>query len=188
VKKEDKTAASWPVRVVILVALLALAFFGIREYSANKYGTDLHNAIYYITTSADELEDAGIQFLTVWNNSLYRIEDEKTDRFTREENGTGLFYEDFNDALALLLEDSDYNAALREADRAQREAAALMANLTNPPRRYEDAYRQLKTLYADYMEFYDLVNRPHGNFESFSTCFDDVRNRILKDTYALSMY
>ena len=169
--------------------IIALGVAGKWQYDVYNYGINLHNAAYYIMTSSEKLEDAGIQFLTVWNNSLFEIQDDETDKFTRvTRDETGAFYSDFNDALDLLVADKDYQRTIRQAEEARSEASELMGKLTNPPRRYEEAYRNIKTLYSDYMAFYNIVVNPSGNYSSYSDKFEQARDKLLEVYYSVSMY
>lgn len=44
--------------------------------------------------------------LSVWHNSIYKIEDEETDVYTR--NKKGVYFEDFNEALNNLVNSDEY--------------------------------------------------------------------------------
>ncbi len=172
--------------IITLVIIAALAVVGKWQYDVYQYGINLHNSVYYIMESAGHLEDAGIQFLSVWNNSVFEIQDDETDMYTRDE--TGVFYSDFNDALDLLISDKDYQQTIRQAEDTRSEASELMGKLTNPPHRYEEAYRNVKILYSDYMAFYNIVVNPSGNFSSYSDKFEQARDKLLEAYYSVSMY
>ena len=182
-RAKKRSPVGW---IIALVIIIALGVAGKWQYDVYNYGINLHNAAYYIMTSSEKLEDSGIQFLTVWNNSLFEIQDDDTDKFTRDE--TGAFYSDFNDALDLLVADKDYQRTIRQAEEARSEASELMGKLTNPPRRYEEAYRNIKTLYSDYMAFYNIVVNPSGNYSSYSDKFEQARDKLLEVYYSVSMY
>ena len=172
--------------IIALVIITALGIVGKWQYDIYNYGINLHNAAYYIMTSSEQLEDAAIKFLTVWNNSIYEIQDDETDKYTRNEDGT--FYSDFNEALDLVIADRDYQRTLEKAEEARTEASDLMGKLTNPPRRYEEAYRNMKTLYSDYMAFYNIVVNPNGNYSTYSDKFEQARDKLLEAYYSVSMY
>ncbi len=174
--------------MIILAVLIAVAIWGKTEYDAYNYGVDLHNAVYYAMQSASHLENAGVQFINVWNNSYYKVKDEETDRFTREADGTGQFYSDFNEALALVISDSTYTTEIKQAEDTRREAYGCMGRLTNPPKRFEEAYRDVKAFYSNYMSFYNVVSNPNGTLEEYSEKYTEMRDILPKSYYSVSMY
>lgn len=182
-RAKKRSPTGW---IIALVVIVTLGIVGKWQYDVYQYGINLHNAVYYIMESSGHLEDAGIQFLSVWNNSIFEIQAEETDKYTRDE--TGKFFFDFSDALDLLIADKDFQKTIRQAEEARSEASELMGKLTNPPRRYEEAYRNIKILYSDYMAFYNIVVNPSGNYSSYSDKFEQARDKLLEAYYSVSMY
>ena len=138
--------------------------------------------------SAEHLDNVGILFINVWNNSIYQIQDEEMDKFTRTNNGAGQFYSDFDDALDLVILDKDYQAELNQAKEDKNSAVDCMGKLTNPPKRYEEAYRDMKAFYTDFMSFYNVVGNPNGSLEDYSDKFVEARDKLLQSYYSVSMY
>ncbi len=187
VKRKKKKRS--PIRRLIIWAIvIALAIWGKLEYDAYNYGINLHNVGYYAYTSADHLESAGILFYNVWNNSVNKIINEETDKYTREADGTGQFYTDFNDALKVLENSKEYKDERSQAEEAQNEAYELMGKLTNPPKRYEEAYRDIKSFYTDYIAFYNTVMNPNGTLADYRDKFEKTRDAFIQSSYAISMY
>ena len=174
--------------LIFLVILTAAAVWGKREYDVYNYGINLHNAVYYSMESAEHLDNVGILFINVWNNSIYQIQDEETDKFTRTNNGAGQFYSDFDDALDLVILDKDYQAELSQAKEDKNSAVDCMGKLTNPPKRYEEAYRDMKAFYTDFMSFYNVVGNPNGSLEDYSDKYVEARDKLLQSYYSVSMY
>ena len=186
-KRKKHSHTGW---IIALAIIIALGIYGKREYDIYNYGINFHNAVYNIMTSASQLEDAGILYLNVWNNSIYEIQDDETDKYTQFQTELlpAMFYTDFNDALESLEKDEDYQKTLSQAEEYRSEASALMGKLTNPPRNYEEAYRNLKTLYSNYMAFYNVVVNPNGTYSTHSDKFEQVRDKLLEAYYEVSMY
>lgn len=182
-KRKKRSSVGW---IIALVIIVALGIVGKWQYDIYNYGINLHNAIYSVLTSSEQLESAGIQYLSVWSNSIYETQDDETDKFTR--NKAGEFYSDFNDALNLLETDADYQRVLGEAEEARNEANTLMGKLINPPSRYEEAYQNMKTLYSAYMAFYNTVVYPSGSLSTYSEKFEQARDKLLEAYYPVSMY
>ena len=190
-KKEEKREKKKrsPIRRLIFWAIvIALAIWGKLEYDAYDYGINLHNVGYYASTSASQLDKAGVLFINVWNNTVFQTKDEETDKYTREANGTGNFYSDFNDALEVLVNSQEYKDRISQAEEAKNEAYDLMGKLTNPPRRYEDAYRDVKSYYTDFIAFYNIVVSPRGTLAEHREKFEKARDVYIQSSYAISMY
>lgn len=175
-------------RFIILAIIIVLAIVGKWQYDVYNYGINLHNAAYYMLSSSQHLENAGVLFVNVWNNTIFQVQDVETDRFTREGNGTGQFFSDFNDSLDVLMGDDAYLTEIRQAESEKIEAVDLMGKIKNPPRKYEEAYRNITTLYSNYMIFYNLVMNPNGNLTGYSDSFKNARDNLLQSYYSVSMY
>ena len=172
-------------RYILLLLVIGAAIWGYKQYTIYNYRIDLHNAIYYSAESAGKTEDAGILLISVWNNAYYRLEDEKTDKYTLDENGRFL---DYQDARAAAIDSKEYSSAMKKAEENLQEAMSLMGNLTNPPKQYEEAYQQVKKFYTDCWEFYDFILHPTGDIEEYYKQFDEMRQGLVKQTYSLSVY
>ena len=188
-KTKKKKKKHSPVRRIIIWAIIiALAIWGIIEYKAYDYGINLHNAGYYIGTSAEHLDTAGVLAINVWNNLINMNPDEETDKYTRSNNGDGTFYSDINVAFEVLMNDKAYKDEISQAEEAQKEAYNLMGKLTNPPRRFKEAYRDMKTFYSDYMEFYHIATNPNGKYAEYREKYEKSRENFIQSSYAISMY
>ena len=174
--------------LIFLAILIAAAIWGKQKYDAYNYKINLHNAVYYSMESAEHLENAGVLFINVWNNSVYQVQDEETDKYTRKENGTGEFYTDFNDALELVLTDKYYQAELNQAKEDKNSAVDCMGKLTNQPKQFEEAYRDMKAFYTDCMSFFSVVSNPYGTLEDYSGKYVEARDKLLQSYYSVNMY
>ncbi len=77
---------------------------------------------------------------------------------------------------------------MRQAQEAKDEAINCMGQLINPPKRFEEAYRDIKTFYTDYMSFYNVAVNPSGTLEDYSNRFVEARDKLLQSYYSVSMY
>ncbi len=188
-KSKKKKKKSSPLRrIIIWAVVIALVLWGIMEYRAYDYGINLHNARYYTSESAQHLDSAGVLALNVWNNLIHMNPDEETDKYTRSNDGSGVFLSNIEDAFKVLMDDKAYKDEISQAEEAQTEAYNLMAKLTNPPKRYEEAYRDMKTYYSKYMEFFHVVYNPVGKYEEYREEYMRVRDEFIQSSYAVSMY
>lgn len=187
-KSSGGAAIVW---IVILVFLAAVVFFGLRAYKAyqeQEYEVKLGNAVYEIVMSAAEIEEAGTRLHGVWYNWVNEVKDPETDRFTRRDNGTGAFYDDINDVIALLNEDPDYSAAMEGIIDSQYDVARLMHELTDPPEKYKADYEDLRQLYSAYIEFSNIVLNPQGNLQAYTDKFNAADEKVAACFYPLSVY
>ncbi len=135
-----------------------------------EYYSNLIDAIYIIEYSCADLETAGNLIKKVWHNSIWQINDTKTDKYTME---NGVFFEDFNDALYKLEDDPDFIALCDKISSDQYEALELMRKLKEPPKKYADAYDSLKDFYNDYIKFTDLILYNSESYNSFTDKFEE---------------
>ncbi len=186
--KKEKKKRSPIRRLIVWAIIIALAIWGKLEYDAYNYGINLHNTGYYISTSATHLDNAGVLSINMWNNLINRNSDEETDKYTRADDGNGQFYSDINVAFEVLVNDKAYKDEISQAVEARDEAYNLMGQLTNPPKRYQEAYRDMKEFYSDYMEFFDIATNPNGSFEEYREKYLKARDTYVKSSYSVSMY
>ncbi len=80
-----------------------------QEYieSYDAYIDTLESIQIYVLIGGSDAESLCNLTLRVWGNSIYEKKDNETDKFTRKDNGKGIFYDDFNDALLNLYLDDD---------------------------------------------------------------------------------
>ena len=181
-KKRKKKRIIW---FLVLAIVGVLAVIGKRQYD---YSVNFQNAVYEIIMSAVDTEEAGGLIHDVWYNSIFKIDDEITDPFTRMDSGSGEYYDDFNDALKALFEDSAFQIKMNSLNKNEADISARMKKLINPPYNYKEAYSELKQLYTAYLEFNGIVRNPRGNLEAFTNCFNDADNELMRCFYPLEMY
>lgn len=159
-----------------------------RQYAEEvrkQYADNLKRTVNTMLLGASQSEDAGNLIKQVWYNSIYEEEDETTDPYTKPD---GYFLEDFNDALANLFSDYDFNVTLDTIERNQAEVDALMKQMSDPPEEYEEAYEDLKELYDAYLELTNMVINPVGSLKTFSEDFNDADTETAKCLSRMQMY
>lgn len=121
----------------------------------------------------------------MWRNAIYETRDSSTDKYTRP---NGYFVSSFSTAVHNLFEDSSFSSKIRSIENNQDEVQALMKELKNPPREYEEAYDKISELYDAYTELTELVTSPSGSLQTFSSNFEEVDSEIVKCYKAMSIY
>lgn len=150
------------------------------------YIENLREVSYIMLDGAAEAEHCGNLIIQVWNNSIYKKSDEKTDKYTKNENG--IFYEDFNDALNSLFDNSKFLDDLDKIQENQSEVLIMMKDLQNVPKGYEEEARHLNNYYEEYMIFTNMVINPLGSLNSFSDEFTDSDKKLSQYYNKIRLY
>ena len=180
--------SSAPVWCGILVFILVGGFFAKQHFDSKKYESNLATALNEIISAAAKVEEAGTLIHDVWKNAIFQTDDEQTNPFTRRANGTGDFYEDFNDALLVLYADKHFQGEISSIEDDLSTIAGLMKDLKNPPRKYEADYLQLRDLYTAFMELYSLVKNPTGSLAMYTEKFNAADEKVVSLFWPLSFY
>ncbi|MBR1930805.1 MAG: hypothetical protein IJ833_04925 [Lachnospiraceae bacterium] len=171
--------------IITILLVLAMIMLAISSHttplrknrSATQRLTELTNAI---LDSCCQVEDCGNMIIAVWNNSIYNKEAANTDMYTREDNGTGAFYEDFNDALDNLFLDPEFAGQIDAIRLQQQNIIALMREMNDLQENNQEVYDDLKNYYECYMQFADMVVHPTGSLSSFSSDFDEADENTVR--------
>lgn len=150
-----------------------------------RYLSNLESVTYSMISGAGEAENCGNLTKKVWYNAIYKEWDDSTDDFTRED---GYFVSDFNVALQNLYADSDFSAEISGIVDNQNTVNSLMKKLKNPPDEYEDAYTAVTELYDAYLTLTNLVIKPVGSFQTFSSNFNDADSNVVNCYNEVKMY
>lgn len=189
--KKKKIAVLAGVAVAVVAVIVAI-IVGISQSNAAKraeaYGDNLEQASYKMLSGCADAEGAGNLIKQVWYDSIHEEFNAETYKYTKESNGTGQFYDDFNDALRALFRDSTFQSKISKIRDNQEEVNGLMKELRDPPEKYEEAYDQIKAYYDVYLEFTDMVIDPTGSLTSFSSAFNDADSRAVKAYRMMKLY
>ena len=100
----------------------------------------------------------------------------------------GKFGDDFNDALSELFADENFSNSISEIVTNQSEAANLVKQLKEPPKKYEEAYSVLKIYYDNYMEMTKIVINPTGSLNAFSEDLNTYDNNTVDSYEKMKLY
>lgn len=179
-KKSRKTLA--------LILLLVVVIAGIFTYQAYQKITYYNNMVELANTMIDgaqKAENAGNTIVGVWNNAIWQIRDDKTDKYTM---ANGRFVDDFNVALDNLFDDEEFMQSLSDIQTRQTEATDLMKKMKNPPDKYTEAAAALKECYDNYIKFTNCVIDPRGSLNSFSEDFNTYDEAVADSLQKLDLY
>ena len=146
------------------------------EKVSKQYKSDIADAAYLMLDGAAEAETCGNLIIKVWNNTIFEISDEESDKFTKSD---GVFYSDFNDALSTLINDEEFSEKIVGLLDNQDEVKQKMRELNSPPDDCRDAFDELKKYYEAYIKFTDLVIDMDGSLNSFSEDFNNYDEELM---------
>lgn len=200
-KKSSSKKKTIIISVILVIIGLVAAFFGIKKVQerkeqeaaaaaaaaaeeqriaeanalkerVNEYGAKWIEAYSLISEAAPEAATEGELFLNVWNNSVWKKTDANTDKYTRQNGGSGAFYSDFNDAITQFQLSEEHVAKMASIQYNQEQITILMRQLTNPPTSdIKTMYDMLKDLYDAYMVMTNKVLYPTGSLLTYSKDF-----------------
>ena len=170
--------------IICIIILLAIAgaVFGVISYNkkqekerkeqlSENYKSNLSTISLKMLSGSADAEKCGNKIKKVWYNSIWKESDSETDKYTKT---NGRFNEDFNDSLSALFDDPDFTAITDRVEENQEEVAKLMKEMKNPPEEWEEAYRDLKDYYDEYLTFTNLCTNPSGSLQTYSTNFNNA--------------
>lgn len=176
------------VSLIVVAALLVVGVFGFvvgKKAEAAKYYDNMESVSYLMLNGAADAENAGNLIKSVWFNAIYEEKDSETDKYTIV---NGRFVDDFNDALSNLFSDTDFIKKISNIQDNQDDVTALMKQLKNPPKEYEEAYGVLKTYYENYLKMTKMVINPTGSLQSFSDDFNDIDTETVNSFEKMKLY
>lgn len=167
---------------VIVVIAIIIGAFAISTISKQSYSDNLKKASSLMLTGAASAEDAGGLIHDVWYNTIYEERDSSTDKYTKDAYG------DFNDSLSVLFADSTFSSQISGIKSNQDSVAAIMKELANPPREYQEAYTAIMNYYDAYLELTNLAINPTGSLTSFTSDFNTADSAVSKCYNTMQMY
>ncbi len=166
--------------VVILLVVCVAGGIGYKAYSDKKaeqeyiesyntYIDNLQSIQIYMLAGGSDAESLCNLTLRVWGNSIYEKKDSETDKFTRKDNGKGVFYDDFNDALFQLYLDDDTSKTRKSIEDNQDTVKKLIKELQTVPEGLDKCYDTVSDLYDAYNTLTELAVNPSGNYSGYSS-------------------
>lgn len=178
-----KKKAFW-ISIVSVFVIIVGSVLGIKMYQdkqIEKYYSNLQLINFTMLNGASQAESAGGLIHDVWYNTIYDKYDSTTYKYTNGET-------DFNDSLKNLFSDKDFSEKISSIKTNQETVDSLMKDLKNPPKKYEDAYRDLRSFYDSYVEFTNLVINPKGSLQSFTSNFNDADTKTVNGYETMQLY
>ena len=173
--------------IIVLVLFIGATFLYTNAAKSNTYNqfVDLYNTM---AEGAGKAETANILIIDVWKNCIWNTEDLETDKFTKENGGSGQFYEDFNDALANLYADQDFIDDLADIYSLQSKAEALIKDLSKHPKSFNEEYSDFKDCYNLFVKFTNMSLSGNGSLNSFTDDHNKLDTEIADKLNELDIY
>ena len=173
---------------IIVFALIVVSVLGIGISQKAKeltFYSNMETVSFTMLDGATKAEDAGNLIKSVWYNAIFEERNSETDKYTMK---NGKFVDDFNDALSELFADENFSNSISEIVTNQSEAANLVKQLKEPPKKYEEAYSVLKIYYDNYMEMTKIVINPTGSLNAFSEDLNTYDNNTVDSYEKMKLY
>lgn len=150
-----------------------------------QYKSYLETITYRMLTGAIQAEDCGNKIKVVWSNTIFQTDDPETDKYTKK---NGVFNDDFNDSLLTLFADPDFIKITDGVKQNQTEVNELMKEIKNPPKEWEEAYRDFKDFYDDYLTLTNICTNPSGSLTTYSSNFNNADSDTLNGYNKIKAY
>ncbi len=153
---------------------------------SKHYEDKLRIVVRLMLSSGAATETCGNLLLKIWHNSIYQIRDDKTDKYTL--SSSGVFYDDFNDALAVLYTDKEFSSELDLIKENREEIKKQIRGLKNPPKGWENAYADLLKYYDAYYDFTDIVIMAECSLTEYKELFPKYDAEAIKCYDKIGVY
>lgn len=178
--------------IIIIAILIASICIGVGKYiydyiACENYKYNVEDCAYTMIQGAADAEDACNTIVSVWNNSIWQVEDNKTDKYTIDPS-TGEFYSDFNDSLNNLFSDDDFVDDLNDINDNYEDVNDRIKELQNPPKGCEQLHDAFMDFYDEYYELMDCALDPQGSLSTYSDDFNDADKKAAKYYEKLQVY
>ncbi len=157
-----------------------------KEEKNNQYEQNLRTILDLMFDGGIIAENCGNVIQSVWNNSIYKIQDSESDMFTLDSNGD--FLDDFNEALDGLYNDKEFGKSLSLLSDNQEKVTKLMRDLKNPPEEWKDAYSDLLIYYDVYFDFTELMLHTNCSLNEFKEFFEKYDRESVKYYKKMGIY
>lgn len=186
--KKRHTGVIVAVAVILVIAFVAAGIFlyskALEARAYNQF-MELYDTM---VEGGEKAEDANLLILNVWRNSIYKTSDKETDKYTRADRGNGAFYDDFNDALKNLFDDKSFQKDQDKIYDLQKKAEALMKELSDHPKSFDDQYYDFKDCYRLFFRFTNMALTGEGSLNSFTEEYNKIDKELADSLWELKMY
>lgn len=170
-----KSSKSKKILIISICIILAVVLLLVRLYktgSEQSYLNNMRNACSEMNKGVSYARNVGGLMIDVWGNSIWNKKDSSTDKYT-----TGI--NDFNDALKNYYEDEEIQQKCDDIGKNRDKVFNYMKQLKNPPKKYEDEYKDLKEYYEAYCEIVNIALDPNGSYNSISEQYNEVKTKCI---------
>ena len=177
-KKIRATAASL-ISLIIVVMLFSVIWNNIvQQRIRTEYIQNLNDFKELALEGAGTAEIICDLTRSVWNNTIFKVDDSITDIFTKTR---GTFNDDFNISLRALYEFSLIIEWVEKIEENQSSVAELYIALQNPPEEFIRIYEVVESMYGYYTSITNLAISPEGSLQSYTERFRNLRTGFSED-------
>lgn len=163
VKEKDKKKKrnSLILIFVIITILISIIAVAVNFVKTAEYNEEIREASNAIVEAYGEVKMVDGQVTRVWHDAIWGEDNPSTSKYTKNAK-------DFNEALANLYASDEYTNKVSSIMTAQTEIDVDLAELKNPPKKYEEAYIKFKELYSTFSAYADFVISSEGSYNSYT--------------------
>ena len=125
-------------------------------------------------SGAADAEGLGNLTKAVWYNTIYEEYDIETDKYTKDENSSYKFNDDFNTSLSKLYADDSTKETIKKIEENQSSVSDLMKAIQNPTEEFKACYDTMSETYDAYLRLTSLAISPSGSLQSYSENFNSA--------------
>ena len=164
---------------LLICILLLLSSCGNGILEEQKYQSVYDDLVSKMLASSIIAEELCNDTVSVWHNSIYKINSADTDLYTL--NNKGAFFEDFNDALDSFSSSDEYKRKVYEIQKNNNYINELLHVIKNPPEKYKgnmlDAFVDF---YSSYQSFIQLTLNFNESYNSFTEKFGKIDESVIE--------
>ncbi len=143
----------------------------------NEYIDNITNASSLMMDNAADAENLIILTAKVWNNCIFKKNDEETNKYTIDDfsynsNKTTYkdyeFESDFNNALVKLFKDKDFIDKKDKLINSTVTISDTMKKLQNPTPELTICYDSITELFTTYQNIIELATNPSGSYQTYT--------------------
>lgn len=184
--KESKKKSKRKTIIIVGIVLLACVF-GIKTTLEIIYYDNCVDVAIAMFTGLQESEETCNEIVSIWNNSIFEIDDSKTDYYTK--NGKGYFFDDFNEALEKYTTGNKYADHIRIIMKNQTEVNEIIDKVRHGyGGKYQYIGDEILEIYDNYIEFTNMPIYINGSLNSFSNNFKELDEEIGRQVQRVVAY
>lgn len=176
-----KIAIGACIAIIVCIIGVFASMNNSKRKETDNYNTYIDNVLKVqelMLTGAQKSEKLCQLTAKVWKNAIYEISDSETNKYTSA-SGMGIsFYDDFNDALQSLYNDSETQSKISTIKSNQQSVSEVLKKLQNAPEDLEKCYDAIMDLNEYYNKVTEFAISPTGSYTTYTQDVNDATSEF----------